>query len=123
MSKRNSLIVWHVYLVKIPYYDVNISNYTFKARPSIFYKDVGEDAVFLPITSNQNLDGTKKKEPNIFQVEVKFQKFGLVKVNQPISVSKKAIIIHKNFGFKVPMNNRRSIIKAWSKLMNWPLNK
>ena len=123
MSKRNSLMVWHVYLVKIPYYDVNTNSYTFKARPSILYKDAGEDAVFLPITSNQNLDGTREKKPNIFQVEVKFQKFALVKVNQPITISKKAILNRKNFGFKVPMNNRRSIIKAWSKLMNWSSDK
>lgn len=121
MTKK--LIEWHVYLVKIPYFDSNTSSYTYKARPCVLYKKAGEDCTWLTITSNQNEDGTRKKEPNKFQVEVKFQKYGLIKLNQPICVSKKAIIDHKSFGFKVPMNIRRKMIVGWSKLMNWPLTK
>ena len=86
---------------------------------AFFIKTAGLDAVFLPITSNDKPNGEVDQIPNEFQVAVKFGRHGLVKVNQPISVSIKSIIESGRWGFQVPMNDRRKIIATWNKLMNY----
>lgn len=110
--------IWHIYLVKVPFYEEASGTYSLKARPAIFYRDAGGDAVFLPLTSNQSPNGEKTKEANQFQVSVKYGRHGLVKVNSPITLNKKAVILSKA-PIVVSSGDRKKIIKVWGKYMVW----
>jgi len=57
-------------------------SFIFKVRPVLIYRMVGGDVIALPITSNETEDGKSKGNSKPWMVEVKLERYSLIKVNQ-----------------------------------------
>ena len=98
---------WGFYLANIPFWDKGSQSFKHKARPVVVYNFSGGDVIALPVTSNENKKCSKKRNANKYEVEVKLEKFSLIKVNKPLTLEKGSLF--KFFGINANTKVRRQI--------------
>ena len=93
----------------IPFWSIENQIFVYKQRPVLIYNLLGVNAIILPITSNDNEDGSMKRKANKFEVEIKLNKFGLINCTNLFTINQDAITKNIGKGYTLPTNKQRIV--------------
>ena len=105
---------WGFYLANIPFWDNGSLSFKHKTRPVLIYNIVGGDVIALPVTSNENNDGSEKENNKPWLVKIKLERYSLIKANKPLTISKDALF--KYFRIQATNKARRQVRESFN---NW----